>query len=65
MRYVIAFGMSLDSLCSIFCSVGGRTRRLLAAHLGLQHLLVHALDGRYSNTLTRPVVVNCERPVFY
>jgi hypothetical protein len=51
------------ALCSIFLPVGGlATRRLLSAHLRLQHLLVHAFDGRDSDALTRPVVVNCKRP---
>jgi hypothetical protein len=46
-------------LHSVFLPIGGlRTRRLLSAHLGLKHLLVHALDCRDCDTLARPVIGN-------
>jgi hypothetical protein len=57
MKCRIRLGVRRNILHSVFLPVGGlRARRLLAAHLGLQHLLVHALDRRDSDTLARPVV---------
>lgn len=65
MVYVMSVGIRRILLYSILLPVRGlRARRLLAVHLGLQHLLVHALDRRDSNALTRPVVVNREGPVW-
>jgi hypothetical protein len=63
MVYVIRLGVHRNILHSVFLPVRGlRARRLLSAHLGLQHLLVHALDRRDSDTLAGPVVVDREGP---
>jgi hypothetical protein len=49
-------------LCAVLLPVRGRRARGFAVHFGLQHLLVHALDSRDSDALTRPVIVDREGP---
>lgn len=56
-------GMRRDfCLCAIFLPVGGHRARGFAVHFRLQHLLVHALDSRDGDALTRPVIVDRKGP---